>query len=252
MTTETTDGTLSRLTDLPDSAAAYKGKGRQRRVCADPIGLDGFSDSRGAVDGMVTILRNRLFLAAGQPVKGRDLARDLFGDDDTRKVRKLVAYARVHKHVYQIVGVPGLGYLWANPQTEHGRAALANAIEASMQMGRCFFYIAALHRREGAVMSAVQLIFDFMEHSGEGQGRNDELAAMFAAEGATIEGFLDAFMGHLAKTDEGRKVLAEAGAKHAQWLLTEETRQAMLAKIQEAQGNLTTIAQSLGKAAPAA
>ena len=59
-------------------------------------------------------------------------------------------------------------------------------------------------------------------------------------------------MGSLAKTDAGRKALAEAGAKHAQWLITEETRQAMLAKIQQAQGTLNTLAQSIQKAAPAA
>ena len=103
------------------------------------------------------------------------------------------------------------------------------------------------------MMSAVQLVLDFMEHNvPESERRNDELAAMFAAEGATIEGFLDAFMVHLAKTGEGRKVLATAGAKHAQWLLPEEARQAMLAKIQEAQGNLNALTESIRTAAPAA
>ena len=120
-------------------------------------------------------------------------------------------------------------------------------------MGRCFFYIASLHRRKGAVMSAVQLVLDFMEHNvTEGQERKEELAAMFAAEGATIAGFLDAFLGSLAKTDEGRQALAAAGAKHAQWLVTEEARQAMLAKIQEAQGNLNALTESIRTAAPAA
>lgn len=248
----TTDGKIKRLIDLPDHASAY-GPGKRSRVPADPIGLHGFGNDRRSVNAMVTLLCQDLRIAGGQPVKGKFLARQLFGTEDTRPVRKLVAYARVHKHMFQIVGVPGTGYLWADPKTAWGRDALHTAIDAAMQMGRCFMFIASLHRREGAMISAVQMIFDFMEHNvPEGERRNDELAAMFAAEGATIEGFLDAFMAHLAKTDKGRQALATAGAKHAQWLLPEETRQAMLAHIEQAKGTLNALTQSIQKAAPAA
>ena len=232
--------------NLPDNASAYQGNGRRKRVIADPIGLDGFPSTRRALNGMVTILCAELVRACGQTVRGRDLADLLFGTSDTRSVRKLVAYARVHKRLALIVGVPGSGYLWADPKTDAGRDALTTAAAASTQMARCFLYIAALHRRTTAVVSTVQMVLDFMGHeTPEGQTQDDELAAMLAAEGAGIGDFLDALLGHLAKTDSGRQHLAAAGAKHAQVLITEEARQAMLAQIAEATAVLTGLGQTI-------
>ena len=206
------------MNELPPHARQYCKGGRQRAP-ADPLGIDGFPRNRAALDFMVRQL-SRL-LQAGGTWAGRLLAQRIFHADNTRNVRHLVAYARVHHHVHQIVGVAGNGYFWAEADDETGRKQLAGAVATAMRMGRCYFYIAALHRRQGTAMAAVQMVLDFMGHHADG-GKPDELAALVASEGATVEQFLDAFVGTLAKTDKGRAALAGVGNKHAAVLLPKD------------------------------
>jgi len=203
----------------------------KRRPPADPLGRQGFPKHRAALDLMAGQLREYLERAGEKGLTGLRLAGAILDTSDTRRLRLLVAYARVHKHVYQIVGLPGHGYKWADGTAEAGRAILDEAVERATQMARCWLFIAALHRRRGAVMAAVQMVFDFMQHDvAEGDRRTDDLAALFAAEGASIEKFLDAFVGELAKTEAGRQALAEAGRKHQQYLLPAAVREQLLAQ----------------------
>lgn len=206
----------------------------KRRPPADPLGREGFPRHRDALDLMVRQLREYLEPAADDGVTGLRLAGAILDTADTRRLRLLVAYARVHSHVHQIVGLPGQGYVWADSGTEAGRATLDAAVERAAQMARCFLFIAALHRRRGAVMAAVQMVFDFMQHDvAEGDRRTDDLAALFAAEGASIEKFLDAFVGELAKSEAGRKALSDAGRKHRQYLIPADVREQLLAQADE-------------------
>jgi len=219
---------------LPQHFRQYAAEGLDR-LGADPLGLSGFPRSRPALDFMVRQLRE--LLTAGGTWNGGVLARRIFGDGDTRKVRHLVAYARVHHHVHQIVGLPGSGYTWAEADTEEGRKQLARAVATATRMGRCFLYIASLHRQQGTAMAAVQMVLDFMgEHAGD--PKSDELAALVASEGASVEQFLDAFVGTLAKTDKGRATLAGVGARHAAVLIPKDLLQGVAAQLEAAAGQL--------------
>jgi len=245
---------LERTTiQLPDRAAAYTGRGRIKRIQADPLGLAGFPDTRAALNGMVTMLCRELVMAGGEARVGAELSRELFATDETRPVRHLVAYARVHRRVHQIVGIPGAGYVWADPATETGRQILGSAVDTATRMARCFLFIAALHRRRGVAIAVVQMLFDFMQHNVPAdQRRSDDLAAMFAAEGVGIAGILDAFIGELAQTAEGKATLAAAGAKHAQYLITAEAHEQLLAQVDAAASQLASVRQAIRQAAPAA
>jgi len=246
--------TIERSTiNLPDKADAYRGRNRIKRHPADPLGLAGFPDTRRALDAMVLMLCSDLRITGGRVLAGVEIARRLFDGDDTRRVRHLVAYARVHKRIHQIVGTPGSGYVWADPATEAGCDLLATAIDSATQMARCFLFIAALHRRQGGTMAAVQMVFDFMQHNvPEDERRSDDLATMFAAENVSIAGFVDALITQLAKTDEGKAALAAAGAKHAQYLITAEAHEQLLAKIEAASSSLDSVRQAIRQSATAA
>lgn len=224
---------------LAGNARRYgRGAGKSTRPPADPLGLNGFPRHRNALDFMVRQLCETL-QADGSVIGGKQIARMIFQDDDTRRVRHLVAYARVHHHIHQIVGVAGSGYLWADPATAMGRAALHDAVMSAMRMGRCFFYIAALHRREGTAMAAVQMVFDFMEHNVPASARHsDDLATMVASEGVNVTDFLDAFVGALAKTEDGRRTLAQVGRKHAQLLMSADVLDIATKQIDDAVASL--------------
>lgn len=222
---------------LAGNARQYgRGAGKSTRPPADPLGLNGFPRHRNALDFMVRQLCETL-RADGSVIGGKQIARMIFHDDDTRRVRHLVAYARVHHHIHQVVGVAGSGYLWADPATAVGRAALHDAVMSAMRMGRCFFYIGALHRREGTAMAAVQMVFNFMEHNVSAR-HSDDLAAMVASEGVGVADFLDAFVGSLAKTEDGRRTLAQVGRKHAQLLMPADVLDVATKQIEEAVASL--------------
>lgn len=196
----------------------------QRAVPADCLGIRGLPKMRYELDALAHRLCQRLAAAGGAGVTGSRLATEL-GLTSTRALRLLVAYSRVHHHYHQIVGLPGFGYLWG----ECAPAVYKTAIRCAERMARCFFFIAALHRRQGAAIAAVQLMFDFLEYNvPEGQRHHDDLAALVASEGVNVTQFLDSFMGSLAETDQGRRVLANVGRRHAAVLVPEAERTAML------------------------
>jgi hypothetical protein len=188
-----------------------------------------------AVEAAIQSLCLRMESAGGACLRGRQLAAEM-GLADTRALRRLVALARVSRHRHEIVGVPGEGYYWG-PAMPADR--VRRVIQAAGQMGRAWFYIASLLRRQGTVMAMVQQAFDFMGGRGEGShGHDDELAALAASEGTSIAGFLDAFLVELGKTPAGRATLAEVGRRHQGLLLSEPIREAMLNKLDEMRASL--------------
>ena len=170
-------------------------------------------------------LCERLQSLGDNPIGGGRLAEEL-GLTGTRELRRLVAYARTELHLHEIIGVPGIGYFWAPAAPRRAR----QAVQLARRMGRCWFFIAALLGRGGAAMEAVQMVFDFMQAT-PGTGDADDLAALVASEGGGVAEFLDRFVGRLAESDAGRQVLAEAGARHAQVLLTDAARREILADV---------------------
>ena len=229
--------------------AAHAGqydRGELKRPAADPLGRAGLPRHRAELDLMVGQLQDYLETAGDDGLTGRRLAGALLDTADTRPLRRLVAYARIHLHVHQIVGLPGRGYVWAAGDVEAGRAILARAVDQATHMARCYLFIATLHRRKGAVMSAVQMIFDFMQHDvAHADRRTDDLAALFATEGASIAKFLDAFVGELAKTEAGRQALADAGRKHQQFLLPADVREQLLAQTEDVSRQMAEMRERL-------
>ena len=227
---------------LAGNAAQYGAHGFERPK-GDPLGLGGLPDGRDILDQMVDDLCYRLERAGKTGRRGQQMVM-MLGLRNTRSLRLLVAYARVHLHRHEIVGIPGCGYVWG----ECDRAVYKRTITANMQRGRCHFFIAALHRRQGLAMAAVQMIFDFMEHEAPtSEGHNDELAALVASEGVNVATFLDTMVRRLAETDAGREVLAQVGQDHAQVLLPKKLLTAMAGKLSEMRDELLTA----GAAAPA-
>ncbi len=225
---------------LAGCASEYKSK-RATRPKGDPLGIGGLPDQRHKLDYLVDDLCRRLTSFGRDGISGRWLAGAL-QLPNTRSLRHLVAYARVHRHRHEIVGIPGSGYVWG----ECDRSVYGRTIAANMMRGRCHFFIAALHRREGTAMAAVQMIFDFMEHeTPTSAGHNDELAALVASEGVNVATFLDTMVRRLAETESGREVLAQVGKDHAQVLLPKELLKSLA-------GTLDEVRDKLVKAATAA
>jgi len=215
--------------------------GRMERPQADPLGQRGLPAARRELDLLADSLCRRLPAAGSDGIPGRILCR-LLDVPDTRALRLLVAYARVHLHVHQIVGRPGSGYVWGDVDSTGG--IYRRAVADNRRRGRCHFFIAALHSRQGPAMEAVQLVFDFMEHEVPADQRhNDDLSALLAATGTDIADFLDAFVTRLAATDKGQKILADAGQKHADILLPAETLTAVAADLEAARQKLLAAAR---------
>lgn len=187
------------------------------RPQADPLGERGLPRTRAGLDAKLYELIERIKAAGVGGINGRDLALDL-GLRDARAVRLLVAYARVHNHVHQIIGMPGNGYMWGDLKPD----IYAHAIADSQRRARCYFYTATLLKRQGVAMSAAQMVFDFMEASPHA-GDSDDLAALVAAEGTSVADFLDAFITKLGQTAGGKAALAAIGKKHSQLLMSTDT-----------------------------
>lgn len=220
-----------------------------RRPKADPLGLSGLPTKRDDLNYMVLRLCQYLINAGKTGIGGKGLARLLFDSTDTRTVRHLVAYARVHKHRHEIIGLPGSGYAWGPAAPELYQRSIGD----NEQRARDHFFIAALLKRQGVAMGAVQMIFDFMGHNVPADRRRDDnLAAMFAAEGTSVSDFLDAFVTELAKTEDGKRVLADAGRKHAAYLLTGEAFEQLRVEVRSIGDAATKALQSIDAAAPAA
>lgn len=196
--------------------------------------------ARKTPDKLAGELCERLQSLGTHPMSGKRLAEELHLSG-TRELRHLVAYARVHHHRHEIVGVPGIGYFWgpACPQL------VTQAIGTARRMGRCWFFIAALLKREGTAMAAAQMIFDFMERAGDEPGREaDDLETLVAAENTSLGQFLDVFVTRLAESAEGREVLANVGRKHAKLLITESARNEMLATIETLRRQLSGLGRT--------
>lgn len=212
---------------LPPDAAQYN-RGLTRAP-ADPLGLPSFPQFRTELDAMAGRLCDRLKDSYRQWVGGDLLSREMFGQSCTRTLRLLVAYARVHLKIVEIIGKPPCGYIYAEQNTDWGEVLLADAVERATVMGRSWLYIAGLHRRKGAAMAAAQMVFDWVQHHvPDDQRRTDELAAMFAAEGVGIGEILDAMASRLTTSDEGKRTLADFGQRHAQYLMTPEMQHSLV------------------------
>ena len=155
---------------------------------------------------------------------GKRLALETFHDysADNRQLRLLVAYARVHRHIPEIIGIPGSGYSWANPTTPAGRAALRKAAGYARHMGRCFLFIAANHQSGGVAMTAAQMLLDWFNASEQPTQHHDDLANLIAAEGADAEALINALFDQLTKTEAGKAAMAKAGQRYAQHLISAE------------------------------
>jgi hypothetical protein len=220
---------------LAGTASQYK-RHEVERPKGDPLGLGGLPEVRDGLDYLVDDLCRRLASFGRDGIGGRWLANTLHLRN-TRSLRLLVAYARVHLHRHEIVGLPGQGYVWG----ECDRAVYKKSILDNMKRGRCHFFIASLLKREGSAMAAVQMVFDWMEHEVPTSDRhNDELAALVASEGVNVATFLDTMVRRLAETERGREVLAQVGQNHAAVLIPKEILTATIKKLDEVRDELLT------------
>ena len=218
------------------------GKRLSNRRAADPIGLRGLPATRAELDNLAGELCGRLRIAGSGGIRSRQLVEEL-GLTDTRALRLLVAYARVHHHRHEILGVPGNRYYWGPVVPK----LVSHVIADCERRARCYFFIAALHRREGTAMAAVQLMFDWFDTNvPAGSRRADDLAALTAAEGVGVSDVLDAFLERLAASTDGQKILAEAGRKHAAVLLPAELLRRLAGKLEQARAELLAAARRAG------
>jgi len=172
----------------------------------------------------------RIEAAGPKGIGGKRLAEDMHLAS-TRQLREVVAWARVKDHRHEIIGIPGAGYFWGPALSP---AKIRQVINTARRMGRCWFYIGSLLKREGTAMAAVQMALDFAEHRpGEGA---DDLAALVASEGTTVADIMDAFMTELSRTEAGREALAAAGEKHADLLMPQKLQGELIALMERAKG----------------
>ena len=181
-------------TVLASEASDYARRDR-RRPAADPIGRRGLPETREALDRLLTELCARLKSAGNRGLRGRQLAEEMGLGADTRAVRELVAYARVHKRIHQIVGVPGSRYFWGDAVPD----LYVRMIRHAERCGRDWFYLAALFRRQGLGDALAQQVFDFLRPDA-----GDELAALVARDGADAGDVLEALLNRLAETPAGQ------------------------------------------------
>ena len=244
MTTTTTiatanRGAVRRHIEMAETADAYD-SGRLRRPEADPLGMRGLPVSRVPLDSLVNELCRRIHDAGTSGIAGKRLAADM-GLRDTRALRLLVAYARVHRHLYQIVGIPGSGYVWGEADRDTPRAGTIykHAIRDATRRGRCYLYIASLHRREGIGAGVAQMVMDWMsDRDADGERHGDELAAMLAIDGSTIADVLDELIARVAATPGGPAALAGVAQRHRDVLLPRDEIDAVVAALDAAKARL--------------
>jgi len=209
------------------------------RPKGDPIGRRGLPSGRIALDGLLARLRILLVAAGSEGIQGERLAAALELAKGTRALRALVAYGQVHHHIHQIVGVPGKGYFWGDC-VEGLYKRMARSCE---KFGRDYFYKGALMKRQGLAMATVQMVFNFMEHEVPAARRfNDDLAALVASEGVTVADVMNAMVGSLRETPEGRAVLADVGRKHADVLVAAETLERLGEELEKIRNELLAAA----------
>ena len=213
--------------------------GRMPRPQADPLGSYGLPAERHDLDALVGEFANEVKVAGVGGIRGSLLAR-LLGLKDTCQLRALVAYARVHHRMHQIVGAPGRGYFWG----DCAPLLYSQAIRDATRRGRCYLFIAALHKRLGPAVAAAQMVLEFMNHGVAAADRHDdELAAMVAAEGTTTADLLEAIIEMLAASDEGRAALAAAGQRHVELLISQDTLAGIVGEVDALRGKLASLLQ---------
>lgn len=210
------------------------------RPQADPLGMRGLPDRRDQLDRKADLLCVWLRGRGKTGLSGKSLASNLYLRD-TRALCLLVAYARVHKHRHEIVGIPGQGYVWgdADSGTDASGGIYKRAIRDAKRRGRCYLFIASLHGRKGVAMAAAQMVFDFMSTEGDdGERHTDDLAAMLALDGSSVADSLDAFITKVASTDDGRAALRTVAEKHRDVLLPGEVLDGVLADLDQIRDKL--------------
>jgi hypothetical protein len=162
--------------------------GQFARPGGDPLGQRHLPDERRHLDWLVSDLCRRLASAGQTGLRSQQLVAEL-GLRDARALRLLVAYARVHHRVHQIVGVPGNRYYWGDCRPELYR----QVVEDCRRRGRCYLFLASLHQRQGVAETAAGMVFDWFaaDHPV------DDLAASLAITGKAADELLRAFRDHL-------------------------------------------------------
>ncbi len=228
------EGLIKATPDLPDVAAAYNRsrtsrKGRKRRAGADPIGVGGLPPTRAELNAKLRELCNRLAAAGGKFVGAKRLIGEL-GLKDTRTLRLLMAYGRVHHRIRELVGVEGVGYCWAGgpaaPPNVYGQAAAI-----ARRKGLCSMFLASLYGKTPAAVAMAQMALEF---SGGLEGLGcDELDAWMAGENVTPAKLIEAFVDVFAATDDGRAALAAAARKRPGLFLDAKAAEKLRTSAQE-------------------
>jgi hypothetical protein len=183
------------------------------RVKADPLDLHGLPRERYHLDALLTDLCRRLVSAGGVGMTGQRLVAELLLDD-SRALRALVSYGHVWHRLRQIIGVPGVGYVWGPCRP----GAYKSMGKHCRQMGRCWFFLSALYSKETPQVQAAQLLLDFVG-TDQPPGQSDELTVLMQSHGVTLDRMLDSLVEMVQQTDAGKATLRRMGDRHAQVLL---------------------------------
>jgi len=195
---------------LASDVAAYR-QGLMPRPPADPLGERQLPRRRAELDLLWDCLCLRLQAAGGDPIAGKRLVADL-ALMDTRALRLLVAYGRVHHREHRIVGLAGSGYLWGGDDA----AIYAGAAEDARRRGRCYMYLYSLFHRQGAAVAIAQLALDAVQ---AGPGSADDLRALIAADRVSVEDVLAEMIRAVRQQPGGEDALRRVGEAHADVLL---------------------------------
>jgi len=227
--------TIRNPSRLSATASAYD-KGTMRRPQADPLGYRKLPADRDRLNNMAEELCDRLATALGDGLTSRRLVVEL-GLESARALRLLVAYCRVWGGVHQIVGIPGDRYYWGDAKP----GAYQQMISDCTRRGRCYLFIAALHRRQGVAMATAQMVFDWFAETKVSRELNDDLAALTAAEGVKIGDVFSAFCEIMSRSDEGRTALADAGKRHASLFMPATLQQQLLANLDAVRASIANL-----------
>jgi len=210
------------------------------RAAADPLGFRRLPTDRAGLDDLLRELCRRLIVARGEFLGGGHLATSM-GLRDTRALRLLVAYGRVHHRIREIVSIPGSGYCWGTFRPELYESGAAQF----RRMGLCHLFVAGLLRRRAPAVEFAQLALDFVRESRQQPTAGtapDELQVWMAAEDLSAGNILDAMIDAFGATEDGRAALRDAGARHRELLVPRDVRDRLLATLRELEDEIATLA----------
>jgi len=225
------EGTFLKATPtLADQASQYKSCKGPTRPAADPIGLAGLPDTRKDLNALLMDLCRRLVTAGGPIVRGDRLVAAM-SLDNSRALRLLVAYGRVHHHIRPIVGIYGQGYCWAD-LADNPAEVYALARGQAIETAKCHLFLSTLFSRADDAMGLVQLVFPFAKIDAPG---SDDLAALLAAKGIDREQVLEAMIAHCrAAGDEGIAAIRRVAARHQDVMIPGDRLAAIRQNLQSA------------------